>query len=199
MRGCVLTFANAPSSCGAIRGCFVFYLFLSCHAHRQRKSKADPFFIHFTLSTMLTHAITPPATNQIAVGDDIYNAVFPRSANFRIELDYDAALDFIRQIGDWNDFTPGHVIDALEAADRLIPRCSHDGARSYTISVGREGSPVLYLERSEFSGTERLSDSAMRTICREMELIGQADEAISTVHDFSFSKGRRIDFRFWWD
>lgn len=148
---------------------------------------------------MLVQTITPQASNQNPITNDLFNAVFPRSANFRIELDFDAVIDFIQQIGDWNDFSPGRVIDALEAADRLIPRCSRSGDRTYNISVGREGSPILYLERDEYPWSKRLSESAIRAICQEMELMAHADDAHCDIRDFAYSKGRHIEFRFWWD
>lgn len=153
---------------------------------------------------MPTHTITTPAKRKI--GQDVFNAVFPNSLDFRIQLPYSDAIEFIRLIGDYNNFEPGTVIDSLERVDRLIPRRSYgpgnpnNGQRDYHISIGREGSPVIYIERHEFSFTSNwLDEPTMKTICREMELCGLADESDYTVQELTGFSGRRIEFRFWWD
>jgi hypothetical protein len=152
---------------------------------------------------MSAHATTTPAvpTN---TGDEIFDAVFQRSSDFRIELKYEDLLAFIRRIDQYNDFEAGAVIDALEAIDRLIPRSFYgegnpnNGRRAYRVSVGRESSPVIYLDRLELSFTQPLAEETMKIICREMELCGRADEADYKVQQVSCG-GRRIRFRFWWD
>ena len=155
---------------------------------------------------MPTQTITPPATRKI--GEDMVHAAFPHSFNFRVELPFSDALDFIRQIGPHNDFDPETVIEALEHVDRAIPRTQYptdhpnNGQRNYRLSVGREGSPVIYLERSEYAflrhAVAPLSDAAIKRICQEMELCGHADEATYEVHEFS-GGSRTVEFRFWWD
>jgi len=153
-----------------------------------------------------TQTITPPAQRKI--GEDVFHAAFPNSLNFRVELPFSDALDFIRQIGPYNDFDPETVIEALEHVDRAIPRTQYptdhpnNGQRNYRLSVGREGSPVIYLERSEFAFLQHavapLTDAAINRICKEMELCGRADEAYHEVHE-SRDGSRTIEFRFWWD
>jgi len=164
---------------------------------------------------MPSNAITPPAADAtqiaspsrggtIAPADAIFEAVFDRSLNFRIELPYDTALSFIRRIDQYNEFHWSTVTETLERIDGLTPRSRYDegnpnnGKRDYTISVGREGSPVIYLERLEFFGKERLDDATIRAICREMELSAKADESHFRIVPFTFSKGRNIEIRFWW-
>ena len=151
---------------------------------------------------MATVIPTAPAfhTN---TADEVFDGVFERSLHFRIELPYETALGFIRRIDQYNEFEAGAVIDALERIDHLIPRASYgegnpnNGQHTYDISIGREGSPVIYLERIEFSFCIPLEEVTMKTICREMELIGRADEADYEVQNFA--GGRKIVFRFWWD
>ena len=75
----------------------------------------------------------------------------------------------------------------------------NNGNRDYRISVGREGSPVIYLERLEFNGKPKLDDATMKAVCREMELSARADEADYRVVPLVFGPGRKIEFRFWWD
>lgn len=152
---------------------------------------------------MLAHATTTPAP-VTSTASDIFDAVFPRSLDFRIELPYEDLLGFIRRIDQYNDFEAGAVIDALEAVDRLIPRSfysqdnPHNGQRSYRLSIGREGSPVLYLERLELPFCTPLAEQTIQSICREMELCGRADETDYEIEPLSHG-GRLVRFRFWWD
>ncbi len=155
---------------------------------------------------MPSQVTTPPAPFQIPPADAIFDAVFERSLFFRIELPYDTAIAFIRRIDKYNDFEAGRVIDGLEHIDRLIPRITggpghpNNGNRDYTITVGREGSPVIYLERFEYATKASLADKSMKDICEEMKLCALADEATFEVEDYRpFLIGRKIRFRFWWD
>ena len=155
---------------------------------------------------MPTKSITAPAPHQIPPADTVFDAVFKRSLNFRVELPYDTALALIRRIDTYNAFEAGRVIDALERADRLIPRINggpgnpNNGNRDYRISIGREGSPVIYLERFEHGPKAPITETAMKDICREMTIWGLADEAHFHVDQFqSLPEYRKITFRFWWD
>jgi hypothetical protein len=153
---------------------------------------------------MPTQTTTPPAPRK--TGQDIFQAVFDQSLNFRIELPYAEALEFLSQIGKFNNFQSGTVLDSLEHVDRLIPRGSYgpgnpnNGQRNYRISVGREGSPVIYIERNEFSFNKNwLDEPTMKAICQEMELCAVADESDYDVEEHGWFSGRKIEFRFWWD
>lgn len=155
---------------------------------------------------MPTQVTTTPAPYQIPPADAIFDAVFDRSLFFRIELPYDTAIAFVRRIGKYNDFEAGQVIETLERIDQLIPRMNggpgnpNTGNRDYAISVGREGSPVIYLERFEYATKAPLADKSMKDICEEMKLWALADEAIFEVEDYNpFFNGRKVRFRFWWD
>ena len=154
---------------------------------------------------MPTQTITPPAKRKI--GQNIFHAVYPHSFDFRIELPFSDALDFIRQMGTYNEFEPGYVIDSLERIDQLIPRSFHgegslhNGERDYRLSIGRNPSPIIYIERREsslFSDCRNwLTEQTMKSICLDMELCGRADDAYYRVSEDGTS--RKITFRFWWD
>lgn len=153
---------------------------------------------------MFPQAITTgPEAQQTA--DAIFDAVFERSLHFEIELDFDATRAFIRRINQYNDFHWTHVLDALDDVDRLIPRRQYapgnpnNGQRDYRLRIGRDGSPVLYIERLEVGNKVPLSDRSIKAICDDMERIGKADEADASIEPLSFADGRRITFRFWWD
>jgi hypothetical protein len=154
---------------------------------------------------MPTQTITPSAAHQIPPTDAIFDAVFERSLNFRIELPFEQAQAFIGRIDQYNEFNAPRVLEALDRIDGLIPRKQYgpgnpnNGQRDYTISIGREGSPVIYLERLEFFDKPELDNATMKAICREMELMASADESHYRIRDLSCGPGRKIEFRFWWD
>ena len=155
---------------------------------------------------MPTQVTTAPAQHQIPPADAIFDAVFDRSLDFRIELPYDTAVGFLRRIDKYNEFEAGRVIEALEHIDQLIPRMNggpgnpNNGNRDYRIAIGREGSPVIYLERREYATKCPIAEKSMKDICEEMKLWASADDATYQVEEFtSFGKTRNITFRFWWD
>jgi hypothetical protein len=141
----------------------------------------------------------------VAKGDQIFDGVFEHSLYFRIKMDFDAACRFIHRIDQYNDFDAHSVLDALHAIDRLIPRRYYgrgnpnNGDRKYDISIGREGSPVLYLEWYEWGDDEPLSEHTLKLICAEMQLTGRADEADYSVDPSAISNSHKVTFRFWWD
>lgn len=149
------------------------------------------------------HATTIGTKTQMA--DTIFDAVFEKTLNFSIQMPFEEVCHFLRRIDTYNEFEAENVLDALEYIDRLIPRKFYghgnpnNGERRYTLSVGREGSPVLYLTLYEWGWTSEkpLDDHTLETIEQEMELTGKADEASSEV--VSIPSGRKITFRFWWD
>jgi hypothetical protein len=136
--------------------------------------------------------------------DAIFDAVFEHTLNFRIEMPHEDARQFIRRIDRYNDFEAETVLEALDRIDRLIPRKFYNegnpnnGERSYTLTVGREGSPVIYLERYEWDHDIPLSDETLSSVCREMALSALADEADYEVTR-TIGTNRKITFRFWWD
>lgn len=164
-----------------------------------------PSFSYLLFLTFMPNLITTPTHTQTA--DAMFDAVFERSHQFRIEMPFDQASRFLHRIGQYNEFEAARVLDALERVDALIPRKffgegnRNNGERAYTLSLGREGSPVLYLELYEWGWCKgpALSDDAIEAICREMELIGKADEATCDRQIISCNNGRKVTFRFWWD
>jgi hypothetical protein len=67
-----------------------------------------------------THTITSPAGRK--VGEQVFQVVFANSLDFRIQLPYSEARDFIAQIGKYNSFESAAVLDVLERIDGLISR-----------------------------------------------------------------------------
>jgi hypothetical protein len=96
------------------------------------------------------------------------------------------------------------VLAALEAIDGTIPRRRYaegnpnNGRRRYEISVGREGSPVIYIEFYEWREDEHLPDEQLQAIVQLMRAIGRADESQFETYQTPLG-GRKVTFRFWWD
>jgi hypothetical protein len=162
---------------------------------------------------MPTETTTLPATNRTidrvdpSIADGIFDAVFERSLHFRIQLPWEQALHFLRRIDRYNDFDAERVVESLERADLAIPRtyCGaqnpNEGQRDFTIAVGREGSPVIYLQRHEFTGRVAMQEASMKAIRNDMKFFGLADEADYYVDHLPRlgRSSRKITFRFWWD
>lgn len=140
----------------------------------------------------------------------IFDATWEESGNFRMELDYDLACAYIECIGQYNDFDPSLVLTALEHVDDIIPTMQYgegnpnNGKRDYKISVGREGSPVIYINRYELHRMDSpkvpLTPDMVTHVKTAMEGIAQADEADCKVEDYrQHGMGLRYTFRFWWD
>src|SRR5438067_1232261 len=91
-------------------------------------------------------AISPfcmTTVDAVATGSQVFDAVFEKTLNFRIEMEYDSARQFIERIGQYNEFDPDCVLSALDQIDDLIPRLNYggvnpnNGTRKYKIEVGR--------------------------------------------------------------
>jgi len=142
--------------------------------------------------------------DQITIGNQVFDAVFERTLDFQIELEFAAACQFIQRIYEYNEFQAHRVLEALWKVDKIIPRMQYgegnpnNGARDYKISVGREGSPVIYIKRFEVSTQTPMTEEQAKEVCSVMEKEGLADEATYTIDDKG-PYGRWIEFRFWWD
>lgn len=153
---------------------------------------------------MLTQTITTGQTEQIHA-DAMFDAVFDHALGFRIDMSYPEAQAFIRRIDQYNEFEAGSVLDALDEIDRLLPKRyfnpgnPNNGGRSFKISVGREGSPVIYIEMYEYEEFDALTEDTLKAVCQEMTVIGRADESDYEVEPLGGFGGRKITFRFWWD
>ena len=69
---------------------------------------------------MPTNAITIGTDRQI--GDRVFDGVFQHSLDFRVELPYEAARQFLRRIDRYNDYRAAPVLDALDAVDNILPK-----------------------------------------------------------------------------
>lgn len=146
--------------------------------------------------------------------ETIFNAVWDNTLDFQVELDWDVAMAFIDLIERYNDFESTKVKHALELIDLSIKRNEYGpingmpnpnhGRRDIRIKVGRERSPVIYIERYELlrmgTPTHPLTSEKIEYIKSVMQEVGIADEADCEIQDYtSQGMGIRYKFRFWWD
>lgn len=147
--------------------------------------------------------------------DVIFDAVWDRSGHHKIELEWDTAFAFIERINAYNDFDFAKVLHALEMVDQIIPRMSYealvdgkknpnDGRRDLRIYVGREGSPVIYIEKYELHRMDNpkvpMTPEMIEKIKTIMTGVAVADEADCEIEDYTKAgMGKRFTFRFWWD
>lgn len=147
--------------------------------------------------------------------DMIFDAVWPNTLGCKLELGWEEARQFIRRIDQYNDFDHEKVLHALDLIDAAMPRMSYgnmpDGRpnpnndkRNFTIEVGRERSPVIYLELYELHSygnpTVPMTPEKVEYIKSVMHEVGMADEYDCDVQDYrKHGMGIRYTFRFWWD
>lgn len=144
--------------------------------------------------------------------DAMFDAVWKNSPHFRIEMEWEEARQFIRRIEAYNNFEWQKVHIALDLIDHIIPRMEYgmiggkpnpnNGRRNYRLEIGRERSPVMYIDRYEFNDISQqppLTEDMCKEICKIMEDIG-ADEADYTIEEeTNMNHSRHIELRFWFD
>ena len=69
------------------------------HHRRNTKKKRNSFYSPFLPFCMTT-------VDAVAIGSQVFDAVFEKTLNFRIEMEYDSARQFIERIGQYNEFDP---------------------------------------------------------------------------------------------
>ncbi|HRH55422.1 MAG TPA: hypothetical protein PK609_00975 [Candidatus Paceibacterota bacterium] len=137
-------------------------------------------------------------------------SVFEDTLNMRIEVSFEEALGFFSLLRSYNQLEGARVHELLHAIDDAIPRTAYpdtaaganpnNGKRAYSICVGREGSPVLYIKRYVHEKEDPLPTERVRLIKRAARK-ALADEIDYEMEDVGIpGYGVRIEqFRFWWD
>lgn len=137
-------------------------------------------------------------------------SVFEGTLHMRIEVSFAEALGFFSLLRSYNQLEGAKVHELLYAIDNTIPRTKYpdagglpnpnNGKRAYAISVGREGSPVLYIKRYIHVKDGPLSAERVRLI-KQAARKALADEIDYELEDVRIpGYGVRIEqFRFWWD
>lgn len=160
-----------------------------------------------------------PTTVENAVAakkaDTIFDAVWKNALSHTIELEWEEARQYIKRIEQYNEFEWEKVHHALDLIDAAMPRMEYpkmadgsenpnSGRRNFSIKVGRERSPVIYIELYELPAygnpTTPLTMDKVDYIKSIMREVAVADEADCEIQDMrAHGMGIRYEFRFWWD
>jgi hypothetical protein len=122
------------------------------------------------------------------------------SLDCRIRVDPSVAARTIRIFGGYNEMTIEGFVRLLREIDRIVGRMSYqsdnpnNGFIGYKIDIGREGSPVLYVELGEYDW--RTSQPKPFSEPVQRELYAAARRALADEIDF-INEGRTL--RIWWD
>lgn len=144
---------------------------------------------------------------------DFYKKVFDLSLDMRIKLSYDEVINVVDAIGGYNEFAYENVKSMMEQIDALIPRVYYNennpnnGTRAYEMSIGREGSMVIYYTLHSYDdiGSKANTVAKVRALEKEIKKIahetGLADECDMTYKndDRVFKTFEELEIRIWWD
>lgn len=125
-----------------------------------------------------------------------YLGTIEHSLDCKIEMKWDEAQEFLDHADKYNNFTGQLAKDILQAADKILPKHQHTGARDFDVIIGREGSMVMYLRRRSMH-KEALERSDIDMLNKYAIDHAEADEA-----DYEATERGVIleeTFRFWWD
>lgn len=137
--------------------------------------------------------------------------MFDNSLHFRYETK-EADIDtFLDVIGGYNEFNPTKVKQMLKLMDSYLPRYKgadgnpNNGSKRYKVSIGRAGSPVIYLnlfatgsDHDELVASVKDVEPVLKKIAYD---VGVADEFSV---DYNEIRGNglhitQIEIRVWWD
>ena len=137
---------------------------------------------------------------------------FEDSLNFVVTLKFEQFKKYVQQIGNYNDFTPERAIEVIEKVSEMLPPIYYNegnpnnGQLQFEISIGREGSPVIYLSFNDYLGYMRniLETEGYRDMLeRKVAEVSNADEIqFLDPERFDYGTGlpaRKYVMRIWWD
>lgn len=131
---------------------------------------------------------------------------------FRPDEDMLTIKEYINSIGHYNAFDYIKVIQLVDKIDSIIPRVYHgennpnNGNRLWTIDIGRERSPVIYITiEVKALGKDHIHPDLQQIIINECKTAASeaaADEISHEIHETDIGKQyhyKSIELRFWWD
>ena len=131
----------------------------------------------------------------------LYKEAFELSLNMLIELPYQEVIEAAKAIGDYNEFNAHDLEKMMSMIDAIIPRKYYNegnpnnGNRDYKISIGREGSMVLY-----YSIYKLYSEGTIKTIKRREEELKTIAEGVGKADEFNvYEEDNYLKIRIWWD
>lgn len=147
---------------------------------------------------------------------EFYNKLFDLSMQHRVEFRPDYSMEkiqeYIKAIGRYNAFEACRVLDMIDKIDSIIPEVYHgennpnNGNRLWKIDIGREYSPVIYINiEVKALGKDRIHPDLQPIIINECKAAARkaaADEISHEIHEMDIGKRyhyKSIELRFWWD
>ena len=144
---------------------------------------------------------------------EFLNQMFEFSLNHRMQLDFDQALDYIDAIESYNNFDACSVKAMLNAIDVIIPReyynegNPNNGNRAYKISIGRENSPVIYLDLIAFRQAVPAFQTGYADLVAKIHAaakIAYCDEFSHEYDEYRVTERQgplsaSLEIRMWWD
>ena len=137
-----------------------------------------------------------------------YRQVLNLSLEMRIQLPYEEVLN-MASIDEYNNFNVDRLKLILDKIDSLIPTTYYNennpnnGRRLYTLSIGREGSMVVYLNLSGFSISDgsREAIKIIREKVQELEIYAREKALVDEFSiDYNSNEyGEELELRLWWD
>ena len=126
---------------------------------------------------------TNPTVKHELTNTELFKLFFENNLMFKVSIDNDQFKPLVKAIGEYNEFNPDRVIRVL------LPLIKTD--EDIKISIGREFSPVIYLEKYIEKDTNLEEEK------QKFDKIGKrllADEiSIDNVQDI------KIKVRYWFD
>lgn len=132
--------------------------------------------------------------------------------NFKPDWSMENITTYIQAIDSYNNFYSKNVLAMIEKIDTIIPRAYYNegnpnnGNRQWTIDIGRESSPVIYITvECKSLNTDRIHPDLLPIIISECETAAKAAKADEIWHEIKESDEnsrynyKEIVFRFWWD
>lgn len=147
---------------------------------------------------------------------DILKAFFELTLNNQItfdirtkeEFDFTDELKIILSFCDsYNEYNKWDTLQALKEIDQVLPRAEYkegnpnNGNRNYSLTVGRESSPVIYITRrtlKDFS-EKILTNEQIDRIKKIIRDTAKADEISFNISKCETFGTTTEQFRFWWD
>lgn len=144
-----------------------------------------------------------------------YKQLVDLSLQFRVQLPYEEILNVAEAANGYNNFNTSVLREMLKKFDEIIPvqfyneGNPNNGNRLYRLSIGREGSMVIYLNMSGYINCGRDLEVIKLIQEKEKELemiaynIGKADEFSIEVEEtgggVNSIKVTSLEMRIWWD
>jgi len=131
---------------------------------------------------------------------DAFNNMWKWSINFQVKFTPEEMPTYLKQEKHYNEYDGAKVREMIQKIDALTPTKYYNpgnpnnGKPHHVYNIGREGSPVIYLEIRKIYMPNNFDYDTYTMDLKRLAYEAEADEAgIITNNDHEFIA------RFWWD